>query len=273
MLTETAEADDLIAVDAPPTRRRVSVTRLGSRLVLASAVIAALCYLARPPVETLTVVDAERPFTPATPASPAPPPAPVARFSLAEPAPGPVQEAAARIDPRTGLREDSLTRGAFEALETPTLRVTLTRGASAGAAPSLFVLMARRAASGPAFDRPALSVVRTGPGGQIQTKFGAVETLDVTLSGAIRRTCTGFVTRESVFRIDGWLCAPLGRPPEPRELGCMINALSLVDLTDPEAMAAFSAPSRADPGCAPATAVADATVRTGSIGSRRQGKK
>jgi hypothetical protein len=273
MLTETAEADDLMALDAPPFRRRVSITRLGARLVLASAVIAGLCYLARPPVQTPAAVVAERPFTPATPATPAPPPAPVARFSLAEPGPGPVPEAAARIDPRTGLREDSLTRGAFEALETPTLRVTLTRGASVGAAPTLFVLMARRAASGPAFDRPALSVVRTGPSGQIRTKFGAVETLDVTLSGAIRRTCTGFVTRETAFRMDGWLCAPLGRPPEPRMLGCMIDALSLVDLTDPEAMAAFSAPSRADPGCAPATAVADAAGRTGSIGQRRHAKK
>ncbi|MGH1574637.1 hypothetical protein ACRAWG_33290 [Methylobacterium sp. P31] len=272
MQTETAEDDDLIAVDVPSIRRKLSIAGLCSRIALASAVIAALCYYAHQPVEGPAAADTERPFVPAIAAAPAPPAAPVAQFGLAAPGLDPVQEAAARIDPLTGQREDTLTRGAFDQLETPTLRVTLTRGASAGGASSLFVLMARRAAMGPAFDRPALSVVRTGSSGQVQTKFGAVETLDVTLSGAIRRTCTGFVTRETVFRIDGWLCAPLGRPPEARMLGCMIDALGLVDLADPDATAAFSAPARAGPGCTPATTVADATGRTGSIGPRRQAK-
>jgi hypothetical protein len=273
MHTEAAETDDLVEVDTPPAWRRLSIARLSSRITLAAAVIAALCYHARPPVEAPVSMDAGRPFVPTTSASQAPSPASVARFGLVEPGLDRVQEAAARIDPRTGLREDALTRGAFASLETPTLRVTLTRGASAGVAPSLFVLMARRAANGPVFDRPALSVVRTGLSGQVQTKFGAVETLDVTLSGAVRRTCTGFVTRESAFRVDGWLCAPLGRPPEARMLSCMIDALSLVDLTDPKAMAAFSAPASAEPGCTQATTAADLTGRTGSIGKRRQTKK
>ncbi|WP_246693866.1 hypothetical protein [Methylobacterium sp. WL18] len=78
---------------------------------------------------------------------------------------------------------------------------------------------------------------------------------------------TGFVTRDRTFRLDGWLCAPLGHPPEERALGCMIDALSLDDPADPDATAAFLAP-RPDRGCSVAT-VADASDPTGSIGHRR----
>ncbi len=71
-------------------------------------------------------------FVPATPAPKAPAPAAPVRFGLTEPGLDPVRVAAGRIDPVSGLREDALARGAFEALEAPALRVTLTRGDAAG---------------------------------------------------------------------------------------------------------------------------------------------
>ncbi|SFL66053.1 hypothetical protein [Methylobacterium pseudosasicola] len=254
------------ATGAPEGRRTLSLVGLGLRLVVASAMIAALCLYARKPpgVPQQAVADQiATPFVPTTPAPKAPLAATPVRFGLAEPGLDPVRVAAARIDPATGLREDALARGAFEAIEALALRVTLARGNAARPAPSLFILLARRAAT----DGPALAVIRTGPGGRIVTKFGAVETLEVTLGGTTRRTCTGFLSRESAFQLDGWLCAPLGHPPEAQTLGCMIDALSLDDRADPDATAAFLAP-RMDRGCS-VTTVADATEPTGSIGRRR----
>lgn len=257
--------------EPPEGRRKLSLTGLGLRLVAASAMIATLYLYAKPATptspESVVADRVEVPFVPSTPAAKVPTVAAPARFGLMEPGIDPVRIMPGRIDPTTGLREDALARGAFEALDAPALRVTLIRGDAAAAAPGLFILMARRAAGGAATDGPALAVVRTGPGGRIVTKFGAVETLEVTLGGPARRTCTGFVTRDRTFRLDGWLCAPLGHPPEERALGCMIDALSLDDPADPDATAAFLAP-RPDRGCSVAT-VADASDPTGSIGHRR----
>ncbi len=126
------------------------------------------------------------------------------------------------------------------------------------------MLLARRAAKG-----PALAVVRTGPYGRLATKFGAVETLDVTLSGRLQRTCTGFVTRDSALRIDGWLCAPLGRPPEPRMLACTLDALRLDDPADPASAAVFhAADTRQASRCDSPSAAGDPASRTGSIAKR-----
>ncbi|WCS25375.1 hypothetical protein LOK46_00605 [Methylobacterium sp. NMS14P] len=246
---------------------------LGLRIALASAAIALLWVIPRWPGEMPPVAPpaAEARFVPSMQASPAPPAAAVAQFGLAEPGLDPVR-VTARVDPRTGLREDTLTRGDFAAIEAPALRVQLTRGPQSGAPPTLFVLMARRAANGPALDRPALAVARTGARGQIRTKFGAVETLDVTFAGPSQRTCTGFVTRDAAFQLDGWLCAPLARPPEPQALACMLDALSLVDLADAGTTAAFAAAP--DPsGACPATAGSEAPSRAGSLIRKPQNKK
>jgi hypothetical protein len=248
--------------------RRLSHVGVGLRIITASAMIAGLCLYARqPPAAPQAAEPVAAAFVPSTPAQKAPSPAAPVRFGLTEPGLDPVRVATARIDVTTGMREDALARGVFEAIEAPALRVTLTRGDAAGRAPSLFILLARRAAT----DGPALAVIRTGPAGRIVTKFGAVETLDVTLGGPTRRTCLGFVTRETAFRLDGWLCGPLGHPPEARTLGCMVDALSLDDPADPDATVAFLAP-RTDHGC-PVTTVADASEPTGSIGRRRSHTK
>ncbi|KTS11684.1 hypothetical protein SB2_18825 [Methylobacterium radiotolerans] len=249
---------------------------LGVRIVLASAAIALLWALPRWTAETPGVapaapVAAETAFVPSVQASPAPPAASVAQFGLAEPGLDPVR-VSARVDPRTGLREDTLIRGDVAAIEAPALRVQLTRGFRSGAPPTLFVLMARRAANGPALDRPALAVARTGARDQIRTKFGAVETLEMTFAGPAQRTCTGFVTRDTAFQLDGWLCAPLARPPEPQALGCMLDALSLVDLADAATTAAFSvAPDPA--GACPASSGTEPPGRAGSLIRRPQNKK
>lgn len=252
---------------------------LGLRLVLASALIALLCVCAwrpgrgpgpqadgRPTFRELTPG-----FRPAMPAAPAPAPVAAALFDLAEPGIDPVRVTAG-IDPRTGLREDVLSGGDVAVIEAPALRVTLTRGRDAGPAPTLFVLMARRAAAGPALDRPALAVIRTGSRDQIQTKFGAVETLEITFGGATPRTCLGFVAREVGFRLDGWSCAPLGHPPDAQALACTLDALSLVDLTDAEATAAFSATAPSSRSC-PVMKVAEVAGRVGPIGQRPRNKK
>lgn len=268
MQTDRPSTDEAGASGEPKGRRTLSLVGLGLRLVIASAMIAGLCLYARQaPVAPQVAMPVTAAFVPATPAPKAPAPAAPVRLGLSEPGLDPVRVAAGRIDPVSGLREDALARGAFEALEAPALRVTLTRGDAAGRAPGLFILLARRAAT----DGPALAVIRTGPGGTVATKFGAVETLEVTLGGPTRRTCLGFVSRETAFRLDGWLCAPLGHPPAARTLGCMVDALSLDDPADPDATAAFMAP-RTDQGC-PVTTVADASEPTGSIGRRRSHTK
>jgi hypothetical protein len=255
---------------------------LGRRLALASALIALLCVCAWRPGGTpgssaarSAALPLEPRFQPAAQAAPAPPPVPPpvppALFDLAEPGIDPVRVTAG-IDPRTGLREDVLSRGDVATMEAPALRVTLTRGTGAGAAPTLFVLMARRAASGPALDRPALAVIKTGSRDQIRTKFGVVETLEITFGGPAPRTCLGFVTREAGFRLDGWSCAPLGHPPETLALACTLDALSLLDLADPEATAAFSA-AHASPRSCPLTKVAEVSGRVGPGGQRSRNKK
>ncbi|QGY06060.1 hypothetical protein MMSR116_07335 [Methylobacterium mesophilicum SR1.6/6] len=255
------------------SRRTSSPATLGLRMALASGLIALLCVYAWRPGRPVTVSEqrVEAPFVPSMTAVPAPPPLPTARLGLAEAGLDPAR-VSARFDPRTGQREDTLTRGDFATDETPALRVTLTRGPSPGPVPTLFVLMARRAAGGPVLDGPALSVVRTGARGLIATKFGAVETLEVTFGGAARRTCTGFVTRNTeTFRLDGWACAPLGHPPRPESLACTLDALSLVDLSDPGPTAAFAAaPERV---CPSVVTVGESAGRTGSIAKRSQNKK
>lgn len=274
-------------------RRRVPVLSLTLRLAAASAAIAALSLVAQgalrrapaaAPERSDVVADkvtgmtadmaahmaAEPPFVPSTPAAPARPALPPlsGRLALADPdGLDPVRIEPARLNPATGLREEVVARGAFEAIESPSLRLTLTRDAGTEAPPSLFVTLARRAADG-----PALAVIRTGARGRIATKFGVVETLEATLAGDARRICTGFMTLEAApARIDGWLCAPLGQPPEPRALACALDGLTLEGGEEPAAALFREAETRRDPACGTVrpNAAAEAAGRTGSIRGRR----
>ncbi|WP_027172255.1 hypothetical protein [Methylobacterium sp. 10] len=177
----------------------------------------------------------------------------------------------ARINPVTGQREDSLVQGRFDAGEAPYLRLTIGEGPNPPA--SLFVTIARRAAEG-----QGLGVVRTGERGLIVTKFGPFETLEATLSGPVTRVCTGFSNAGQnglaplTPRIDGWLCAPLSQPPEPRAIVCALDKLVLNGQASSGLEAAYRVfGGRRLEGCA--SAVADAPKRepaaeTGSIVKR-----
>jgi hypothetical protein len=189
----------------------------------------------------------------------------IAPLRLAEPGIDPVRVEPGRIDGRTGYREDILGRGQFEAVETPILRLAVTRGAGAEKAPSLFVLLARRAGHAPPGGLP-LSVMRTGVRGTVATRFGAVETLEAILSGPTTRTCTGFVSTHPGLRIDGYLCGPLGGAPAAQSLACTLDALDLDDPTDPLATDVFRK-ARARSDC-PTTAANEPPNRTGAITRR-----
>ncbi len=214
----------------------------------------------------------------ASPPPLAPPPAKVERPAILGVAPlrlveagiDPVKVEPGRIDPRTGLREDVLARGHFEAPEAPVLRLALTRGAGAERAPGLFVLLARRAAVPMAGGMP-LSVRRTGSRDAVATRFGTAETVEATLTGEVTRRCTGFVTAQPGLRIDGFLCGPLGTAPDARSLACTLDSLELDDPGDPTVSAAF-ATARAASDC-PATAAAEGPSRTGSVPRRQADTK
>ncbi|GJE15481.1 hypothetical protein [Methylobacterium marchantiae] len=234
---------------------------------------------ARDPISGIavaTMADANaRPFVPSaaiTVRAALPVAASAPRYRLDDPdALDPTRIEPARIDPATGRREDALSQGRFDASEAPYLRITLADGPAPPA--SLFVTIARRAADG-----QGLAVVRTGERGTIATKFGPVETLEATLSGPVTRICTGFSNAAQAGlapltpRFDGWLCAPLSQPPEPRAIACALDKIVLNGQASPDLEAAYRAfEDRRVKGCA--SAVADAPRRepaaeTGSISKR-----
>ena len=234
---------------------------LPMRLLAASAVIAGL---------TMAVRRSSTPPALATLQASAPRPAllDIAPLRLAEPGIDPVRVEPGRIDARTGLREDILGRGRFEAIEAPVLRLAMTRGNGAERAPSLFVLVARRAAQPPPGGDP-LAVARTGARGIVATRFGTVETL----AGTSTRTCTGFVVTRPAMRLDGFLCAPLGGAPDPRALACTLDTLDFADVADATTSAIFRAAKSGSACDRPGLAVADPAGRTGSINRRRADTK
>lgn len=251
--------------DDEPAGRGFSAIGLPVRLLAASAVIAGLTMMVRRP----------SPPSPAVPLQ-ATPQGPVlldtAPLRLSEPGIDPVRVEPGRIDARTGLREDILGRGRFDAIEAPVIRLAMTRGVGAERAPGLFVLLARRAAQ-PAPGGDPLAVSRSGPRGVVATRFGTVETLEATLVGATTRTCTGFVAAQPALRLDGFLCAPLGTAPDRRALACTLDALDFDDPADPTTSATFKAAKARSDCDRPGIAVADPVGRTGSINRRRADTK
>ncbi len=168
----------------------------------------------------------------------------------ADPSGTPVQVDPPRWNAASGLREDALTSGRFDAIETPFLRVVMTE--TMPAAPpetSLFVTLARRAAQ-----VQGLSVLRTGGRAEIETKFGPVQTVELVLGGEGRRSCTGFqsVSLKSAS-LDGWLCGILGQAPEPEAVVCALDRLALSGPAAPTIESEFAlARTRRVPACASA---------------------
>lgn len=255
------------------TPRRLGL-RLAGRGIVALVLIAVLsiyAHRATPPQHVLTVESdpTAAAFVPsaAVPTRPAIPLAASApRYRLDDPdALDPARAEPGRLDPATGRREDTLAQGAFETIDAPYLRATMGEASSTDANPSLFVTLVRRAADG-----PGLSIERTGERGRIDTKFGPVETLEATLAGSGRRVCTGFATvAASSIRLDGWLCAPLGQPPEPRAIVCALDKIVLDNRADPILDAAFRRfETPRDARCRTLTSTAEKTAETGSIERR-----
>lgn len=247
---------------AGPRRRPAAALRILPRLACAAALIAGLSLLARetrpqaarPEGDAAAASDAPAPFVPSVslavrPAMPSAVAAP--RFRLDDSGAGePAGTEAVRHDPVSGRREETLALGAFPNIESPYLRLTVAEAGPGDPAGRLFVTLARRAADG-----PGLSVIRTGERGRIETKFGAVETLEATFSGPLDRICTGFAgSAGALFRFDGWLCAPLGQAPEPRAVACALDGLLAAAPDTP----GFS--GRRDPACRPPP-----DTRTGSL--------
>ncbi len=264
---DTAEMSRL---GTPRPFRRIG---LAVRLGLAAATIAGLTLFARdrtaPPPSPRAWTEPTRPLLApsARAAIPAGTAGPLLALDAVEP---PTRPDAPRWTAATGLREDALTQGSFDAIEAPFLRLTLTEaGPAPEPATSLFVTLARRAA-----EMQGLSVVRTGVRGTIETKFGAFETVEATLSGQGSRLCTGFAALGTkAMRIDGWLCGVLGQAPEPRAVACAIDGLKLAIATTPTIEIAFGeAELRRGTGCPPAADVAvtaHGTDSTGSIARRK----
>ena len=264
--------------DAGPVSLRLAPRRAGLRLagrgILALGIIAVLSVYAHrialtQPARDVEPVSTDVAFVPsaAVPARPAIPHAASGpRYRLDDPdALDPPRSEPGRIDPATGRREDTLTQGTFETIDSPYLRVTIGEASFGEANPSLFVSLVRRAAVG-----SGLSIERTGERGRIGTKFGPVETLEATLAGSGRRVCAGFVTvGDSSVRIDGWLCAPLGQPPEPRAIVCALDKIVVDGRAEPFADgAARRFEAARDPGCRPLTPSAGQAAETGSIERR-----
>ncbi len=103
---------------APPAqRRRFGLLCLSLRLAAAAAMIAGISQLALSTLRPAAPVAAAEPFVSSSvPEIPVPAAIGTARLALAEPGLDPVSVSPGRLDPATGLREDALTRGAFEAL-------------------------------------------------------------------------------------------------------------------------------------------------------------
>lgn len=277
-----SEPDDTIDLDAPPHARSpgASIGRCLGQMALAVGAIALLSLFAHgqraalapvvPPVESAPgpafVPSVARAFRAAAPLAVTTP-----RFHLDDPdALEPVRAESPRINAATGQREDVLVQGEFASIEAPYLRLILTETPDSEPGRSLFVILARRAA-----EAQGLAVIRTGERGAIETKFGAIETLDITLGGEGKRICTGFLgLKPGPVRLDGWLCAPLGQAPEPRAIACALDKVALNAQAWPEKERAFAAlDATREPACrAPSLAARDVGSETGSIPNRRTRK-
>lgn len=249
-------------VSAVPRRAPHSGLRLIARLACAAAAIAGLSLFARDLRPSGTGRTGDAPATAEPPAPFVPSVGPAVRPAVATTVTAPrfrldlpdtldpVRAEPPRITADGGRREETFHQGAFPVLEAPYLRVVVGETGPDESARSLFVTLARRAADG-----PGLSVIRTGERGLVETKFGAVETLEATFSGALDRVCTGFAgSAGASHRFEGWLCAPLGQAPEPRAVACAVDALVAMG---PET-SGFSGPR--DPACRPPP-----EIKTGSL--------
>jgi hypothetical protein len=242
------------ATSARPARRLASFPWLG--LCLGSgAVGAVLVYAAQQhesPVAYLTIPAARPAVVSAAPPLWTPIARPLPIYGMEAPGLKGLPFAFSARRAAEGVREDTLTFGAFDQDGGPHLRMLLHRAADPQREPpSLFLDLARRAS-----DTAGLAVIRSTPAEGLATKFGAMETSEATLSDALERTCLGFrfAHREVGFRLLGWLCPAKGQALDRQELACTLDRLSLLESGNDEALKTLFAQAdrqRID-GCTPA---------------------
>ncbi|WP_232630938.1 hypothetical protein [Methylobacterium sp. Leaf118] len=265
-----ADERDVRSLDRP---RPLSRARLGLKLAACAALITGLTLAARDRIHS---PEPPRPWADPPRAEAARADETAARRAVAASEPLlilaardpdlPPRVEPTRWDPNLGRREDGVSQGGFDAIEAPYFLVTATdTGIRAEVAPSLYVALVRRAADG-----RGLAVTRTGERGVVATRFGAVETLEITLAGAGSRACTGFRSLDlGAVHLDGWLCGILGQAPEPRAVACAIDRITLSGRV--AATLGAGAPSSAEPArggeACGSNEIAKAAVsdRTGSI--------
>jgi hypothetical protein len=159
---------------------------------------------------------------------------PVAMFALDSPEldrQSPAHEAhRSQAGPR---RQDSLSFGAFAEAQ-PHLDLRFLTGQGLDQPPQPFVIgLVREAAS------RGMSVQRSSPPTAIETRFGAVETSDVTLSdGQASRPCIAFrkSADEMPLELSGWWCGAATRPADRQQLVCLIDRIDLVNAADDRAL-------------------------------------
>lgn len=147
-------------------------------------------------------------------------------------------------------REDTLVYGVFaEPRAHLLLRLSLDQNADQLSQPFVIAMVRDAAARG-------MSVQRSGAAVPLQSRFGRVETADVTLSdGETSRACIAF-HREAgdlPLGLGGWWCGGAGRPADRQQLACMLDRLDLLSAADDKALrAAFARTELArQPACVP----------------------
>ncbi len=147
-------------------------------------------------------------------------------------------------------REDTLVYGVFaEPRAHLLLRLSLDQNQDQLSQPFVIAMVRDAAARG-------MSVQRSGVAVPLQSRFGRVETADVTLSdGETSRACIAF-RREAgdlPLGLGGWWCGGQSRPADRQQLACMLDRLDLLSAADDRALrAAFARTELArQPACVP----------------------
>ena len=232
------------APEAPVTlrRRRLTLPRfrpLPAALALATSVVAGMFWLQNPPA----------------PQAATPPPAsaywsevnrPLALYDLSNTEFGANPRLEAKRHRTGGGRVDTLIFGQLAEPKKPWLRLSLYRiGGEEPEQPTFFVEMARRAAES------RLAIVRSDVPDAMPTRFGDVETADLTLeTPAGRKSCVGFrfgADRED-FRMSGIACGTAERPVDRAILYCTIDRLDLLGAGSDPAVRTFFAGAEAGRG-------------------------
>jgi hypothetical protein len=155
-----------------------------------------------------------------------------------------LERAASRENQATGAREDAASFGRFGA--GASLGLALRR-AEPPARASFFVAIARLAAPW------GLSTLRLGRAPSLPSRFGPLETAELTLTdGRQTRTCIGFRgdSADFGFGLVGWSCEDGTDQSARQRLTCLLDGLDLTEAASDLTLRAAFAASEPSPQCA-----------------------